>query len=53
MVVEAIGGMGKSMLTWQWVNHRAAGLGVEWAGRFWYSFYERGADMREPRRSRH
>jgi hypothetical protein len=47
MVIEAIGGMGKSMLTWQWVNRRASGLGVEWAGRFWYSFYERGADMRD------
>jgi tetratricopeptide (TPR) repeat protein len=47
MVVEAIGGMGKSMLTWQWVNHRAPALGVDWAGRFWYSFYERGADMRD------
>lgn len=67
MVIEAIGGMGKSMLTWQWVNHRASalgrmgksmltwrwvnrrasGLGVEWAGQFWYSFYERGADMRD------
>ena len=23
------------------------GLGVDWAGRFWYSFYERGADMRD------
>ena len=23
MLVEAIGGMGKSALTWQWVNHRA------------------------------
>jgi len=47
MVVEAIGGMGKSMLTWQWVNHRAPALGVDWAGRLWYSFYERGADMRD------
>jgi len=49
MVIEAIGGMGKSMLTWQWVNHRAPGLGIEWAGRFWYSFYERGADIRDSR----
>jgi len=47
MVVEAIGGMGKSMLTWQWVNHHASGLDIPWEGRFWYSFYERGADMRD------
>jgi hypothetical protein len=46
LLVEAIGGMGKSMLTWQWTNHRTSGLGIPWAGRFWYSFYERGADMR-------
>jgi hypothetical protein len=41
---EAIGGTGKSMLTWEWtVNH--AGARTDWAGRFWYSFYEKGADM--------
>jgi hypothetical protein len=47
LVLEAIGGMGKSMLTWHWVSTRAPKLGIPWAGRFWYSFYERGADMRE------
>ena len=46
-VLEAIGGMGKSMLTWHWISVRAPGLGVPWAGRLWYSFYERGANMRE------
>jgi len=35
------------MLTWQWVNTHATKLSTQWAGRFWYSFYERGADMRE------
>jgi hypothetical protein len=47
LVLEAIGGMGKSMLTWHWFNEHAPRLGIPWAGRFWYSFYERGADMRE------
>ena len=40
-VVEAIGGMGKSALAWQWVQDRA----VPFDGVFWYSFYEGGADM--------
>jgi tetratricopeptide (TPR) repeat protein len=43
LLFEAIGGSGKSMLTWKWVNDRAQGLRTDWAGRFWYSFYERGA----------
>ncbi|MGU3544419.1 DUF4062 domain-containing protein [Methylobacterium sp. A52T] len=47
LVLEAIGGMGKSMLTWHWVNTHVARLNIPWAGRFWYSFYERGADMLE------
>ncbi|MBK8024384.1 MAG: DUF4062 domain-containing protein [Chloroflexi bacterium] len=41
LVIEAIGGMGKSALTWQWVNDRA----VPWDAVFWYSFYEGGATM--------
>jgi hypothetical protein len=47
LVLEAIGGMGKSMLTWHWVNTHASRLSIPWAGRLWYSFYERGADMRD------
>lgn len=35
----AIGGSGKSLLTWSWTN-RAKDPGR--AGTFWYSFYERG-----------
>jgi tetratricopeptide (TPR) repeat protein len=46
LVLEAIGGMGKSMLTWHWVNTHIGSLNL-WAGRFWYSFYERGANMRD------
>jgi len=45
LLFEAIGGMGKSMLTWHWVRTGAMKAGTDWAGRFWYSFYERGADM--------
>jgi hypothetical protein len=49
LLFEAIGGSGKSMLTWEWVrNHAPAvrrGTKDDWAGRFWYSFYERGAIM--------
>jgi hypothetical protein len=46
MVVEAIGGMGKSALTWNWVQERAAGLIPGLAGRVWWSFYERGTSMK-------
>ncbi len=41
MIVDAIGGQGKSALTWQWVNKRATG----YDGMLWWSFYERGATM--------
>lgn len=47
LLFEAIGGAGKSMLTWHWLNspdHAAVG---DWAGRFWYSFYEQGATLAE------
>jgi Domain of unknown function (DUF4062) len=45
LLYEAIGGTGKSMLTWEWLVNQATGARSGWAGRFWYSFYERGADM--------
>lgn len=48
VLFEAIGGNGKSMLTWEWTqNHALAArpANAPWAGRFWYSFYERGAIM--------
>lgn len=45
LLFEAIGGAGKSMLTWEWTTKRAANTRGDWAGRFWYSFYERGAFM--------
>lgn len=45
LLFEAIGGTGKSMLTWHWVTKHARNIRDDWAGIFWYSFYERGAVM--------
>ena len=45
LLFEAIGGTGKSMLTWEWVKKHANNVRNDWAGIFWYSFYERGAIM--------
>ncbi|GEM_PF-2778119 len=47
LLFEAIGGNGKSMLTWEWTTNpkHAMQVRADWAGRFWYSFYERGAIM--------
>lgn len=45
LLFEAIGGAGKSMLTWEWMTRHAMKTRADWAGRFWYSFYERGAVM--------
>ncbi|MFN0314296.1 MAG: DUF4062 domain-containing protein, partial [Burkholderiales bacterium] len=49
LLFEAIGGSGKSMLTWQWAKDEQGLYATtvrDWAGRFWYSFYEKGAIMR-------
>src|SRR6516164_9842488 len=45
MVVEGIGGLGKSALTWEWVQKRAMYAIPDLAGRAWWSFYERGTSM--------
>jgi hypothetical protein len=45
LLFDAIGGSGKSMLTWEWTTKHATEVRGDWAGRFWYSFYERGAIM--------
>ncbi|MBM3783139.1 MAG: hypothetical protein FJW30_02205 [Acidobacteria bacterium] len=45
LIFDAIGGTGKSMLTWHWATQQAPSVRTDWAGRFWYSFYERGAVM--------
>lgn len=50
LLFEAIGGNGKSMLTWHWakddLGRYSTATRSDWAGRFWYSFYEKGAIMR-------
>ncbi len=45
LLFEAIGGNGKSMLTWEWTRKHATTVRTDWAGHFWYSFYEKGAVM--------
>jgi hypothetical protein len=40
LLFEAIGGTGKSILAWQWATRHALEARSDWAGRFWYSFYE-------------
>jgi hypothetical protein len=45
LLFDAIGGSGKSMLTWHWTTKHATQVRTDWAGIFWYSFYERGAIM--------
>ena len=40
--IVAIGGMGKSALTWTWFNHIAP-QEKQWAGQVWWSFYETDA----------
>jgi tetratricopeptide (TPR) repeat protein len=45
LLFEAIGGSGKSMLTWEWTTNYSTTVRNDWAGRFWYSFYEKGAIM--------
>ena len=45
LLFEAIGGTGKSMLTWEWTTRHANAARDDWAGLFWYSFYEKGAVM--------
>jgi hypothetical protein len=45
LLFEAMGGQGKSMLTWEWLTKHATSYRTDWTGRFWYSFYESGAVM--------
>ncbi len=47
LLFQAIGGMGKSMLTWHWLQNRADSARPDWAGKLWYSFYEQGADLKD------
>jgi len=43
MIVHAVGGMGKSALTWEWFKNHSAAVTPGFAGRFWWSFYEENA----------
>jgi tetratricopeptide (TPR) repeat protein len=43
--VVAIGGMGKSALTWKWFNEVASNEMKPLAGRLWWSFYESDASF--------
>jgi hypothetical protein len=45
MVVEAMGGTGKSALAWQWVQDRAPAVIEGLSGRLWWSFYEGSPSM--------
>jgi len=45
LLLEAVGGSGKSMLTWEWLTKHSSTAREDWAGRLWYSFYEKGAVM--------
>ena len=45
LVIEAMGGMGKSMLTHHWTTICAPLEETKFAGRMWYSFYQDGADL--------
>lgn len=47
LLFEAIGGMGKSMVTYRWMDQFACETRQDWAGRLWYSFYEEGASMND------
>jgi len=45
MSVVAMGGMGKSTLTWRWFHDRVVHVMTPLAGRFWWSFYDEDADF--------
>lgn len=45
MVIEGIGGLGKSALTWTWTQHEATTAIPALAGRLWWSFYEGSAQI--------
>ncbi len=45
MVVEGIGGLGKSAVTWEWTQSRAPAAIPEVCGRVWWSFHQRETSM--------
>ncbi|MFC3099825.1 DUF4062 domain-containing protein [Altererythrobacter lauratis] len=46
LLIQAIGGMGKSRMLWHWADRHAPNLGCDWAGIFWYTFDEKGATLK-------
>lgn len=46
LIIEAIGGIGKSALTWEWFKSRANKAISDFAGAIWWSFYENDATVR-------
>lgn len=40
LLVKAIGGVGKSALTWEWVRQQTEKPVIQYAGIMWWSFYE-------------
>ncbi|MCP5108516.1 MAG: DUF4062 domain-containing protein, partial [bacterium] len=44
LVMEAIGGMGKSALSWAWLQKHVLAPAVETDGVFWWSFYDEPFD---------
>jgi hypothetical protein len=45
LLFDAIGGAGKSMLTWEWNVTHAARVRGDWAGQCWFSLYERSMTL--------
>lgn len=45
LLVQAIGGSGKSMLCWQWLEGNAGDPAGDWTGVIWYSFYDIEANV--------
>ncbi len=41
-IVEAIGGMGKSAMTWKWLQHEVIDTNLPVEGIVWWSFYDQG-----------
>jgi tetratricopeptide (TPR) repeat protein len=45
LVVDGIGGLGKSAVTWEWTTNHAPQVIANFAGCIWWSFYEKGTSM--------
>jgi hypothetical protein len=45
LVIEGIGGLGKSALAWEWLRHHAAHMIKDRSGTMWWSCHEGSASM--------